>query len=178
MIKLSNYLNKLDLKELIEVLEKDDDIENVLIILQMLEINDLAALERIKMQLQEEVNEEDELLENEQEKEKKKKEMEAQQQKAKNKHSKTKEAIDSILEQPANFWKDNNISSFANSLLGTIIVPNTKESRSSKASNILFGIAKAKEEKFAKETANNRKSLLEELKRIRKEKERVRGITV
>ena len=52
MIKLSNYLMNLDLKELLETLEKDDDMENIMIILQMLELNDLAEIEKLKMELE------------------------------------------------------------------------------------------------------------------------------
>lgn len=169
MINLSNYLMNLDLKELLETLEKDDDMENIMIILQMLELNDLAEIEKIKMELESESKEED-ILEDEQEKEEKKKKKQQELEMAKKKHEKTKSVIDSILEQPSNFWKTNEPSSFANSLLGTIIVPKTKAERSAVAGGILFGIAKSKNKAFDNEQTKSRQGLISKIKEVQKEK--------
>jgi hypothetical protein len=169
MINLSNYLINLDLKELLETLEKDDDMENIMIILQMLELNDLAEIEKIKMELEAESQEED-ILEDEQEKEEKKKKKQQELEMAKKKHEKTKSVIDSILEQPSNFWKTNEPSSFANSLLGTIIVPKTKAERSAVAGGILFGIAKSKNKTFDNEQTKSRQGLIAKIKEVQKEK--------
>ena len=169
MINLSNYLMNLDLKELLETLEKDDDMENIMIILQMLELNDLAEIEKIKMELEAESKEED-ILEDEQEKEEKKKKKQQELEMAKKKHEKTKSVIDSILEQPSNFWKTNEPSSFANSLLGTIIVPKTKAERSAVAGGILFGIAKSKNKTFDNEQTKSRQGLISKIKEVQKEK--------
>ena len=167
MIKLSNYLMNCDLKELLETLENDDDIENVMIILQMLELNDLANIEKLKMQLEKE--DDDDLFDecdNEDEKKKKQQQLED----AKKKHEKTRSIIDSILSQPANFWETNEPSSFANSLLGTIIVPKTKEQRSAVAGGILFGIAKSKNKAFDNESSKTRQCLINKIREIQKEK--------
>lgn len=169
MINLSNYLMNLDLKELLETLEKDDDMENIMIILQMLELNDLAEIEKIKMELEAESKEKD-ILEDEQEKEEKKKKKQQELEIAKKKHEKTKSVIDSVLEQPSNFWKTNEPSSFANSLLGTIIVPKTKAERSAVAGGILFGIAKSKNKAFDNEQTKSRQGLISKIKEIKKEK--------
>ena len=168
MIKLSNYLMNLDLKELLETLEKDDDIENVMIILQMLELNDMADIEKIKMELEEKEDEDELLKESENEEEKKKKQQQLEV--AKKKHETTRSVIDSILAQPANFWKDNEPSSFANSLLGTIIVPRTKEQRSTVAGGILFGIAKSKNRAFDNDASKTRQGLIAKIKEIQKNK--------
>ena len=169
MIKLSNYLMNLDLKELLETLEKDDDMENIMIILQMLELNDLAEIEKLKMELESKEQEED-ILEDEKEKEEKKKKKQQELEMAKKKHEKTKSVIDSILEQPSNFWKTNEPSSFANSLLGTIIVPKTKAERSAVAGGILFGIAKSKNKAFDNEQTKSREGLIAKIKEVKKEK--------
>ena len=169
MIKLSNYLMNLDLKELLETLEKDDDMENIMIILQMLELNDLAEIEKLKMELEAKEQEED-ILEDEKEKEEKKKKKQQELDMAKKKHEKTKSVIDSILEQPSNFWKTNEPSSFANSLLGTIIVPKTKAERSAVAGGILFGIAKSKNKAFDNEQTKSREGLIAKIKEVKKEK--------
>ena len=169
MIKLSKYLMNLDLKELLETLEKDDDMENIMIILQMLELNDLAEIEKLKMELEAKEQEED-ILEDEKEKEEKKKKKQQELEMAKKKHEKTKSVIDSILEQPSNFWKTNEPSSFANSLLGTIIVPKTKAERSAVAGGILFGIAKSKNKAFDNEQTKSREGLIAKIKEVKKEK--------
>ena len=169
MIKLSNYLMNLDLKELLETLEKDDDMENIMIILQMLELNDLAEIEKLKMELEAKEQEED-ILEDEKEKEEQKKKKQQELEMAKKKHEKTKSVIDSILEQPSNFWKTNEPSSFANSLLGTIIVPKTKAERSAVAGGILFGIAKSKNKAFDNEQTKSREGLIAKIKEVKKEK--------
>lgn len=171
MIKLSDYLMNLDLKELLETLEKDDDMENIMIILQMLELNDLAEIEKIKMELESKIeDEEDDLLEDEKEKEEQKKKKQQELENAKKKHEKTKSVIDSILEQPSNFWKTNEPSGFANSLLGTIIVPRSKEQRSVVAGGILFGIAKSKNKVFDSQESKSRQGLIAKIKEIQKEK--------
>lgn len=170
MIKLSNYLMNLDLKELLATLEKDDDMENIMIILQMLELNDLAEIEKIKMELENQKEDEDDLLEDEKEKEEQKKKKQQELENAKKKHEKTKSVIDSILEQPSNFWKTNEPSGFANSLLGTIIVPKSKEQRSAVAGGILFGIAKSKNKAFDSQESKSRQGLIAKIKEIQKEK--------
>ena len=142
MVQISKYLLNLDLKELLDVLEKDNDIDNTLIILQMLELNDLAALERLKAELLKEKDEEDELLSVEDEK--KAKEEKEKIKKASAKCDRTHAVIQSILSQPMEFWQSNDVASFANSLLGTIIIPESQKERSSMAGGILFGIVKSK----------------------------------
>lgn len=171
MIKLSNYLMNLNLQELLETLEKDDDMENTMIILQMLELNDLAEIEKIKIELEnQKEDEEDDLLEDEKEKEEKKKKKQQELDNAKKKHEKTKSVIDSILEQPSTFWKTNEPSGFANSLLGTIIVPKSKEQRSVVAGGILFGIARSKNKAFDNQESKSREGLIAKIKEIQKEK--------
>ena len=85
---------------------------------------------------------------------------------AKKKHEKTHDVIESILAQPAKFWETNDISSFANSLLGTIIIPDTKEKRSATAGGILFGLAKSKNKEIASIKDNSRQGLIAKLKEM------------
>jgi hypothetical protein len=173
MLNLTGQLLNLDLKELLQVLEVDDDIENVLIILQMHELNTMADLEKLKDELkkireEKEDEEEDELLaEENQEKNKKLQEI----QKKKKSCEKTHDIINSILSKPADFWKDNKPDDFANSLLGALIVPNTKEKRSIMAGGILFSMAKSKNKDIAASNDNSRKGLINTIKMI-KQKEK------
>lgn len=171
MVQISKYLLDLDLRELLDILEIDDDIDNVLIILQMLELNDLAALERLKLQSdKEQAEEEDDLLAGDDKEEQEKKEQQKKAlEEAKKKHEKTHDVIESILAQPAKFWETNDISSFANSLLGTIIIPDKKPERSAMAGGILFGIVKSKTKNFDYQYDGNRKNLFINLKAFKKE---------
>ena len=128
-------------------------------------------IEKIKMELEnQKEDEEDDLLEDEKEKEEQKKKKQQELENAKKKHEKTKSVIDSILEQPSNFWKTNEPSGFANSLLGTIIVPKSKEQRSAVAGGILFGIAKSKNKAFDNQESKSRQGLIAKIKEIQKEK--------
>jgi hypothetical protein len=146
----------------------DNDIDNVLIILQMLEINDFAALEQLKKDLA--LEEDDDVLSSEEELKKEKEKIEESLKKASAKCERTHAVIESILAQPAEFWNTKNVSSFANSLLGTIIIPEDKNDRSVMAGGILFGIIKSKNKDLVKDCDGQRKGLIAILKNTQKQK--------
>ena len=170
MFVLSEQLLNLDLKQLLEILEVDNDIENVLIILQMYEINTMADLEKIKAELKkmqkEKEDEEDDLLNDAKEEEKKKEELKKKLEQKKEKSNQIHDIINSIISKPMDFWSSNKPDSFANSLLGTIIIPDTKEKRSATAGGILFGLAKSKNKEIASIKDNSRQGLIAKLKEM------------
>lgn len=170
MLRLSEQLLNLDFKQLLEVLEVDDDVENVLIILQMYEINTMADLEKIKEQLKkmqkEKEEEEDDLLNDAEEDKKKKEELKKQMEQKKEKSSQVHDIINSIVSKPMDFWTTNKPDSFANSLLGTILIPDTKEKRSAIAGGILFSLAKSKNKEIANIKDNSRQGLIAKLKEM------------
>ena len=173
MIKLSNYLMNLDLKELLEVLEKDDDIENILIILQMFELNNFAEMESLKEELEKDDEEEDDLLEDNKKTEEEKKRKQDLIDQAQKKQENTHSVIQSIIDKPMDFWQSNEPSAFANSLLGTIIVPSDKQGRSAVAGGILFGIVKAKNKNLANENNVSREKIINIVRELKKTKAEV-----
>ena len=167
MVDIYKYLNTLDLNEIIAILEKDNDIDNVTIILQMFDINTLAELEKLKEKIKEatkENDEEDDLLNAINEKQKEIQKMQEEQKKLEDQRKKTKGALQSILNQPAKFWESNEIDSFANSLLGTMLVPKTKEKRSLLAVSVINGILLGKKKDLNIQKADDKQTSINKIK--------------
>lgn len=167
MVDIYKYLNTLDLNEIIAILEKDNDIDNVTIILQMFDINTLAEIEKLKEKIKEatkENDEEDDLLNAINEKQKEIQKMQEEQKKLEDQRKKTKGALQSILNQPAKFWESNEIDSFANSLLGTMLVPNTKKKRSSLAVSVINGILLGKKKDLNIQKSDDKQTSINKIK--------------
>ena len=167
MVDIYKYLNTLDLNEIIAILEKDNDIDNVIIILQMFDINTLAELEKLKEKIKEatkENDEEDDLLNAINEKQKEIQKMQEEQKKLEDQRKKTKNALQSILNQPAKFWEGNEIDSFANSLLGTMLVPKTKEKRSLLAVSVINGILLGKKKDLNIKKSDDKQTSINKIK--------------
>ena len=167
MVDIYKYLNTLDLNEIIAILEKDNDIDNVTIILQMFDINTLAELEKLKEKIKEaskEDDEEDDLLNAINEKQKEMQKLQEEQKKLEDQRKKTKSALQSILNQPAKFWESNEIDSFANSLLGTMLVPKTKEKRSALAVSVINGILLGKNKSLNVQKTDDKQTSIKKIK--------------
>lgn len=167
MVDIYKYLNELDLNEIVALLEKDNDIDNVMIILQMFDINTLVELEKLKEKLKElakEDDEEDDLLNAINEKQKEIKKLQEEQKQLEEKRKKTKSVMQSILSQPAKFWESNDIDSFANSLLGTMLVPKTKEKRSLLAVSVINGILLGKNKSLNVQKTDDKQTAINKIK--------------
>ena len=168
MVDIYKYLNELDLNEIVALLEKDNDIDNVMIILQMFDINTLVELEKLKEKIKELAkendDEEDDLLTAINEKQKEIKKLQEEQKQLEEKRKKTKSVMQSILSQPAKFWESNDIDSFANSLLGTILVPKTKEKRSLLAVSVINGILLGKNKSLNVQKTDDKQTAINKIK--------------
>lgn len=145
-------LTKIDMitfRQLIEELEKDDDIENSILILQLIELNLEAEIEKDNTP--------------------------SPQQEAK---KQLKSQIDMMLEgffsKPLEFLgESDNINQYVEKKTGLCLLPTTAEERSNKAGNILKAVAekKLKKEKASQQNlkCKDRKELTQKLKEIRKE---------
>ena len=100
MVDIYKYLNELDLNEIVALLEKDNDIDNVMIILQMFDINTLVELEKLKEKIKElakeKDDEEDDLLTAINEKQKEIKKLQEEQKQLEEKRKKTKSVMNTI----------------------------------------------------------------------------------
>lgn len=175
MVDIYRYLKDLDLNEIIELLKSDNDVDNILVILQMYDINTLVEIEQIKEKIKEltkESEEEDELLESLNKQEEEMKKLQQQVQEKEKTREKTRGVLQSILEKPMDFWKSNEPSSFANSLIGSVLIPNTKEKRSSVAAGIINGIILGKKKEIGVEKNNSREQTID---KINKHKEKAKA---
>lgn len=165
MVDIYKYLKDLDLKEILELLKEDNDMDNIMIILQMYDINSLAEIEQIKAKIKEQSveDEEDDLLEALDKKEEEVKKLQQQLKEKEKSREKTRGVIQSILEKPMDFWKSNEPSSFANSLIGSMIVPDTKAKRSSVAAGIINGIVFGKKKDVGIEKHNSREQSIDKI---------------
>ena len=167
MVDIYKYLETLNLNEIIELLEKDNDIDNVIVILQMFDINTLVEIEKLKEKIKElsdEEDDEDDLLNIIDEKKKEMQKLQEDQKKLEEQRKKTKGAIQSILNQPAKFWESNEIDSFANSLIGTILVPKTKEKRSVLAVSVINGILLGKNKNLNVQKTDDKQTSIKKIK--------------
>ncbi len=177
MVDIYRYLKDLNLNEIIELLQNNDDIDNIMVILQMYDINTLVEIEQIKAKIKELVKEkedEDDLLESLDKKEEEMKKLQEQVKEKECSREKTRGVIQSILEKPMDFWKSNEPSSFANSLLGSVLVPKTKEQRSLVAVGIINGIILGKKKEVGVEKNNSREQTID---KINKHKEKTKSNT-
>jgi vacuolar-type H+-ATPase subunit I/STV1 len=175
MVDIYRYLKDLNLNEILELLQNDNDIDNILVILQMYDINTLVEMEQIKEKIKElskEDEEEDDLLEALDKKEEEIKKLQEQMREKEKTRENTRGALQSILEKPMDFWKSNEPSSFANSLIGSVLVPSTKEKRSSVAVGIINGIILGKKKEVGIEKNNSREQTID---KIIKHKEKVKA---
>ena len=177
MVDIYRYLKDLNLNEILELLQNDNDIDNILIILQMYDINTLVEMEQIKEKIKElskENDEEDDLLEALDKKEDELKKLQEQMREKEKSRDKTRSALQSIIEKPMDFWKSNEPSSFANGLIGSAIIPTTKEKRSLLAVGIINGIILGKKKEIGVEKNNSRAQTID---KINKHKEKVKTKT-
>ena len=164
MVDIYKYLKELDLNEILKLLETDEDIDNIMIILQMYDINSLAEIEVLKEKIKE-LNKEDEddLLAALDEKQKELQKLQNQISEKEKSREKTRGIIQSIVEKPLDFWKSNDPSTFANSLMGSLIIPSTKEKRSSVAVGIINGIVLGKKKDIKIEKTNSREQTIKQI---------------
>lgn len=164
MVDIYKYLKELDLNEILKLLETDEDIDNIMIILQMYDINSLAEIEVLKEKIKE-LNKEDEddLLAALDEQQKELQKLQNQISEKEKSREKTRGIIQSIVEKPLDFWKSNDPSTFANSLMGSLIIPSTKEKRSSVAVGIINGIVLGKKKDIKIEKTNSREQTIKQI---------------
>jgi predicted nuclease with TOPRIM domain len=167
MVNIYKYLNELNLNEILSLLESNNDIDNVMIVLQMFDINTLVDIEKLKEKIKALTEEDDDLLSVLDEKQKELQKLQEEQSSLERKRNKTTSAIQSILNQPMKFWESNEIDAFANSLLGTIIVPKTKEQRSLLATNIINGILIGKNKNLNINRTDDRISSIDKIKQYK-----------
>ena len=166
MVDIYKYLKELDLNEILKLLETDEDIDNIMVILQMYDINSLAEIEVLKEKIKELKNEnedEDDLLVALDEKQKELEKLQKQVLEKEKSREKTRGVIQSIIEKPLDFWKSNEPSTFANTLIGSLIVPNTKEKRSLLAAGIINGIILGKKKDIKIEKTNSRQQTIKQI---------------
>lgn len=156
MVKINEEMTSTEFDTLLEQLEKDDDIENSILILQLI-------VENLENEITEEPTPENQA----------KKELK----------SKIDSVIDGFLARPAEFFVlDVPFDKYVEKETGFSLLPSDKKERSKKASEIIQQIAhiKAKKKKIDKEInikqAKNKEELKEKIKKAKKllEKEKMK----